>query len=100
MTSVCYGLDLRNYDTDIFRKTGQINLKWLIELYNAYPEKEKFFDYTQSKSMGNFDKLAGTARLREQIIAGVPEAEIRKGWEPGLKAFRKMREKYLLYKDK
>ncbi|HXH99940.1 MAG TPA: DUF1343 domain-containing protein [Sphingobacteriaceae bacterium] len=98
--SICYGLDLRNYDTTIFRKTGQINLKWLIELYKAYPQKEKFFDYTQSKSMGNFDKLAGTAKLREDIIAGVSEAEIRKSWEPGLKEFKRMREKYLLYPDK
>jgi uncharacterized protein YbbC (DUF1343 family) len=34
-----------------------------------------------------------------QIIDGTPEAEIRKSWEPGLKAFKEMRKKYLLYPD-
>ena len=94
----CYGLDLRNYDTSEFRKTGQINLKWLIELYQAYPKKEKFFDFKQSRQMSNFDKLAGVTLLREQIIAEKSEKEIRGSWEPGLSDFKKLRSKYLLYK--
>ncbi len=93
----CYGLDLRKYDTEIFRKTGQLNLQWLIELYKAYPDKEKFFDFKQSKQMNNFDKLAGNETLRNQIIAGKKESEIRKSWEPGLTAFKEKRKKYLLY---
>jgi len=93
----CYGLDLRKYDTAEFRKTGQINLKWLIELYQAYPFKEKFFDSKQSNQIGNFDQLAGTSLLREQIIAGKSEKEIRASWEPGLSEFKKLRMKYLLY---
>jgi len=28
----------------------------------------------------------------------MPETEIRKTWEPGLKAFKKIRAKYLIYK--
>ena len=94
---VCYGLDLRKYDTSEFRKTGQINLKWLMELYQAYPFKDKFFDYKQSNQIGNFDKLAGTTELKEQIIAGKSEKMIRDSWEPGLSDFKKLREKYLLY---
>jgi len=94
---VCYGLDLRKYDTSIFRKTGQINLSWLIEMYQAYPFKAKFFDFKQSNQMGNFDNLAGVVSLRQQIIAGKTEAEIRKSWEPGLSEFKQMRQKYLLY---
>jgi uncharacterized protein YbbC (DUF1343 family) len=94
---VCYGLDLRKYDTNVFRKTGQINIKWLIDLYKAYPNKEKFFDFRQSNQIGNFDKLAGTPLLKEQIIAGKSEKEIRASWEPGLNRFRMMRKKYLLY---
>ncbi len=96
--SLCYGIDLRNYDPDSFRKTGQLNLHWLIELYQAYPWKEKFFDASQSKQIGNFDKLAGVGSLRKQIIAGVPESAIRKSWEPALSEFKKRRKKYLLYK--
>jgi uncharacterized protein YbbC (DUF1343 family) len=95
--SLCYGLDLRNYNTESFRKTGKLNLDWLIELYQAYPQKEKFFDRSQSNQIGNFDKLAGTANLRKQIIAGLSETEIRKSWEPALSEFKKKRRKYLLY---
>ena len=94
---ICYGLDLRKYDTSEFHKTGQINLSWLIEMYQAYPFKEKFFDYKQSNQMGNFDKLSGVATLREQIIAGNSEKEIRNSWEPGLSTFKKLRKKYLIY---
>jgi uncharacterized protein YbbC (DUF1343 family) len=93
----CYGLDLRKYNTNKFRNTRQINLKWLMELYAAYPNKEKFFDYKQSNQMGNFDKLAGTENLRKQIIAGKTEEEIRQSWEPGLSQYKIMRKKYLLY---
>lgn len=28
---------------------------------------------------------------------GVPEAKIRKSWEPGLSQYKEMRKKYLLY---
>jgi uncharacterized protein YbbC (DUF1343 family) len=70
----------------------------MIEMYNAYPEKEKFFDMRQSKQMGNINFLAGTKKFKEQIIAGVSEEEIRKSWEPELSEFKKLRKKYLLYK--
>ena len=94
---VCYGLDLRDYDIERLRQSRQINLQWLMELYRAYPDKEKFFDRSQSRQMGDFNLLAGTENLKKQIIAGTSEAEIRQSWEPGLSAYKKMREKYLLY---
>jgi uncharacterized protein YbbC (DUF1343 family) len=94
----CYGLDLRNYDTSLLKNSKQINLKWMIEMYKAYPDKEKFFDMRQSKQMGNINFLAGTKKFKEQIIAGASEDEIRKSWEPKLSEFKKMREKYLLYR--
>ena len=97
--SVCYGLDLGSYQVNEFRKTRQINLHWLFEFYHAYPRKEIFFDPSQSKQIGNFDKLAGTSLLRRQIISGVSEKEIRASWEPGLSHFRSIRKKYLLYPD-
>lgn len=95
---VCYGLDLRNYNAEKLHKSGKINIKWMIDLYQAYPYKGKFFDRTQSKQMGNIDYLAGTTSFKEQIIAGKSEKEIRKSWEPGLSQYKKMRKKYLLYK--
>ena len=93
----CYGLDLRKEDVEQLRNKGQLNLEWLMEFYKAYPDKARFFDRSQSAQMGEFDKLAGTKNLREQIIAGKSEAEIRQSWEPGLSAFKHMRKKYLLY---
>lgn len=94
---VCYGLDLRKYDISKYRKKGQINIRWMMDLYKIYPHKEKFFDHTLSRQMLNIDILAGTTQFEEQIKAGTSEEEIRKSWEPGLSEYKKMRTKYLLY---
>ena len=97
VNKVCYGLDLRNYDTAKIRSDKALNLNWLIELYQAYPNKADFFNYKLSNQMNNFDKLAGDSSLRLQIIAGKSEKEIRASWEPGLTRYKTMRKKYLLY---
>jgi len=97
MNQVCYGIDLRKYDIGILLKQKKINLQWMMELYKAYPYKEKFFDYTQSKEMGNINKLAGSPLFKDQIVAGKSEEDIRKSWEPGLSQYKLMRKKYLLY---
>ncbi len=97
MNQVCYGLDLRNYDTEILRKEKRINLQWIKELYKAYPEKEKFFDHTQSREIGNVDFRTGDSNFRNQVINDVPDEEIRKSWEPALGNYKKMRMKYLIY---
>ena len=93
----CFGLDLRNYPVSRLRNSKQLDLKWMIEFYAAYPDKTAFFDFKQHPQMGNFDKLAGTSSLREQIIAGKTELEIRSSWEPALSQYKLMRKKYLLY---
>ncbi|MCF2516667.1 exo-beta-N-acetylmuramidase NamZ domain-containing protein [Dyadobacter sp. CY351] len=97
MDQECYGLDLRKYDIAKLEKSGKLNLAWIMDMYKAYPDKDRFFDMSQSKQMGNFDKLAGTENLKKQIIAGVSEEEIRKSWEPGLGNYKDMRKKYLIY---
>lgn len=97
MGKACYGLDLRNYNTDSLRITKRLNLQWMLDLYKAYPEKEKFFDRTQSKEIGNIDGLAGNAAFKQQVIAGKTVKEIQASWEPGLSAYKVMRKKYLLY---
>jgi len=97
MNQMCYGLDLRQYDVDLLRKKKQINLQWMMELYKASPNKEKFFDSKLSNQMGVIERLAGTALFRQQIIGGKSEKEIRESWEPGLGEYKVMRKKYLLY---
>ncbi|MDB5125217.1 MAG: hypothetical protein JWP94_3346 [Mucilaginibacter sp.] len=87
---LCYGIDLKNYNTSAIRATGKINLTWLIELYKAFPDKAHFFN-------AYFSKLAGTDKLRKQIEAGQTEQEIRASWEPELSKYKTMRKKYLLY---
>lgn len=96
--AVCYGLDLRKYDVNKLRESRQINLSWLIELYNAYPDKANFFTPGRAnQDISAFDLRIGTDQLRKQIIAGMSEADIRKSWEPGLQKFKAIRAKYLLY---
>ncbi len=97
MNEVCYGLDLRNYDTELLRKSKKINIKWIMELYKAHPYKEKFFDSKLSNQMNNIEIQIGSGLFRQQIIDGVPEAQIRASWEPGLSNYKLMRKKYLLY---
>ena len=97
MNEVCYGMDLRQYNTDLLRKSGKINIQWMMELYRNYPKKEAFFDRTISKQIGNIDYLSGDTAFKKQIMAGVPEKEIRASWEPKLGAYKQMRKKYLLY---
>ena len=97
MDQVCYGLDLRQYDTEQLRKSKKINLQWIMELYKAHPYKEKFFDSKLSKEMGTIERLIGSGLFRQQIIDGKTEKEIRASWEPGLSQYKKLRKKYLLY---
>ncbi len=93
----CYGLDLREVDVEQLRKSNQINLSWIIELYRAHPHKEKFFDSKLSNQMGVIERLIGSGQFRDQIVQGVSEEEIRKSWEPGLSNYKVMRKRYLLY---
>ncbi|WP_159470324.1 exo-beta-N-acetylmuramidase NamZ domain-containing protein [Dyadobacter sp. 3J3] len=97
MDTVCYGLDLRNYDVTLLRKSKQINLQWIMELYKAHPHKEKFFEKL-SDQMNSIEVQIGTGEFRQQIINGVSEKDIRASWEPSLSQYKNMRKKYLLYK--
>jgi uncharacterized protein YbbC (DUF1343 family) len=81
--SVCYG-------KRVVIEDNKIHLQYLIDMYNSYPEKEKFFS-------SFFDKLCGTTQLKEDIKAGKSEQEIRKQWEEPIKEYLKIRNKYLIY---
>ncbi|MBX2955053.1 MAG: DUF1343 domain-containing protein [Cyclobacteriaceae bacterium] len=82
---LCYGLDLREA-----KVKPQLDLSYLISFYRAFPDKDKFF-------ISYFEKLAGTAKLREQIQQGLDEAQIRESWRVDLEKFKELRKKYLLY---
>ena len=91
----CYGWDLSGTEDEVLKNVDKkIQLKWIIQAYKLFPDKENFF----LKSNG-FNRLAGNDVLMKQIKNGVSENEIRKSWEPALSRFKKIRRKYLLYKD-
>lgn len=99
---ICYGWDLSGTKDDVLVKTkNQIQLKWLLNAYNLFPEKEKFFILPKSGKMEEsfFNKLAGNNDLWQQIKEGKTEKEIKDSWEPKLGEFKQTRKKYLLYED-
>lgn len=90
---LCYGLVVAVDANTAHRITeNKLQLKWLLDAYKKFPEKDKFFN-------SFFAKLAGTTKLQEQIKNGWNEAEIRASWEPELQKFKKIRAKYLLYEE-
>jgi len=91
----CYGWDL----TKQTPPKDKIDLALIIEMYKSFPQKDNFFlaPKTKEPTAYFFNKLAGNANLMQQLKDGASEADIRKTWEPGLTAFKKIRKKYLLY---
>lgn len=85
---LCVGADLRDFVPS--EGWTRLQLRWILEAYDAFPEKSEFF-------LPYFETLAGTALLREQIEAGWDEQRIRSSWQPGLNNYFKIRKKYLIY---
>jgi uncharacterized protein YbbC (DUF1343 family) len=86
----CYGLDLRHSDY-IFEHPHQLELRWLLRFSKELKELN-FFEQ-------NFNYHSGNNEFQEQLKDGKSPEEIRKAWQPGIEAFKKIREKYLLYGD-
>ena len=83
-------IDLRNYASQ-----RAIDLQPLLQVYRHHcdnPNKPFFL------KNNFFDRLAGTSALRRQIEQGLSEPEIRASWQPALTEYKKIREKYLLYR--
>lgn len=88
----CYGNNLRSTAAP-----KGFSLKYVIAYYQAYRnlgKADKFFTRPEW-----FDLLIGNRTVRQQIIKGLDEEGIRAGWQEELEAYRKMREKYLIYPD-
>tara|TARA_Y100001970_G_C13428672_1_gene460032 strand:- start:288 stop:476 length:189 start_codon:yes stop_codon:yes gene_type:complete len=58
--------------------------------YREIEDKSQFFNKF-------FDKLAGTNKLRQDIVKGLSDYEIKKSWEKDIANFNKIRKKYLIY---
>jgi len=92
---VCYGWDLSGPLDEVLKKVdGKIQLKWFLEAYKLFPNKDSFF------LKNNFIyRLAGNDVFKQQVIDGKTEEEIKKSWEPALTEFKAIRKKYLEYED-
>lgn len=88
---LCRGTSLASISPDSIRAQGRLQLGHLIDSYKNFPHRGRFFNARF------FDLLAGSSKLRNQIIAGMTEQQIRSGWEDGLENFRSKRQKYMLY---
>lgn len=98
----CYGWNLSGTPEEVLKRVNnRVQIKYLLEAYRLFPNKAEFFILPKSGKPEDaaFNRLAGNATLMQQIKKGVPEKEIRKSWEPGLKRFKAIRKKYLLYPD-
>jgi len=89
----CYGKLLATDAEKAYRTiNGKLQLQYLIQAYQWYPDKTKFFN-------SFFEKLAGTGKLKEMIVKGMSEEEIRNSWQKDIATFKATRKKYLLYRD-
>jgi uncharacterized protein YbbC (DUF1343 family) len=71
-----------------------VQIKYILDAYHLFPGKDSFF-----LKNNFFNQLAGTDILMEQIKQQVNENDIRNSWKPLVDSFKKIRKKYLLYKD-
>ena len=83
---ICYGVDLRNEPLN-----QQFTLKYLLDAYQKSGKGKAFFS-------NYFNTLAGTDQLKKMIIEGKTALEIESSWQTDLDSYKKLREKYLIYK--
>ena len=82
---LCYGKDLTQISI-----SNKLEIKWLMDAYVQFPQKELFFKK-------GFERISGVSQLRKQIERGESEQVIRDSWKTGLDAFKKIRKRYLIY---
>ena len=82
---ICFGENLTSVNPP-----SKIELKWLLNAYSNFPEKDSFF-------LKGFERISGVSNLKKQLIEGASEKTIRDSWTDGLNEFKKIRTKYLLY---
>lgn len=91
---LCKGHNLHEFGSFYITSSRQLYLDWTVGLYEVCTDKPSFFNANLF-----FDKLAGTDKVRKQIIAGATQEQLRQSWQEELAAYKKMRSKYLLYTD-
>jgi uncharacterized protein YbbC (DUF1343 family) len=96
---VCGGVQQHLVDRSAYRplRTGVALLKAVRRLWpSSFRWREPPYEYETSRPA--IDVLAGTSRLREQVEADAPLAEIERRWKLDSRRFHALRAKYLLYR--
>lgn len=91
---ICTGYNVKHFGSFYMRKIKELYLFWICGMYNQFENKDEFF--LPNKFI---DLLAGTDKLRLEIIRGTPPSQIKKIWKKELESYKKVRSKYLLYED-
>ncbi len=86
---LCRGVDLSGMPLAEARDVG-FSLKYVMDACADLGMGDKFFTPM-------FEKLVGVGWVREMILAGAPEEEIRARWAPDVECYREKRVQYLLY---
>jgi len=89
----CVGYDLSG-TIDLNNPPTKLNFSWLLQMYKESSNSENFF-----KKNGYFENLAGTKKLRNQILSERTLDEITASWSDDLSQFKKVRKKYLIYPE-
>ncbi|MBO9572566.1 MAG: DUF1343 domain-containing protein [Chitinophagaceae bacterium] len=96
VNQLCFGWDEGGSSEQVLKKVhSRIQLTWLLRAYQLFPGKDSFF----INKGANFNRLAGNDILIQQVKNGFSEDLIRESWKAELDDFKKIRKKYLLYKD-
>jgi uncharacterized protein YbbC (DUF1343 family) len=85
----CNGYDVTTSVLDIYQNK-KMKLSFIMNAYQNFPNKSTFFN-------NYFKNLSGTKELKQMIIDGKSESEIRYSWESKLNEYKLKRQKYLLY---
>jgi len=99
--ATCRGIQVHVVDRDAFRPFGT----YLAILTHARRLAGHAFEWRREAYEFETERLAidlllGRADLRSQIEAAVPLEDMERSWSVELRAFRKLRERFLLYADR
>lgn len=81
----CYGYDLTKT-----KKLSKVDISFLINAYQNYPNKKEFFGKT-------FTIHAGNTKLQSQLENRLTAKEIEDSWKKEIHKFIKIRKKYITY---
>jgi uncharacterized protein YbbC (DUF1343 family) len=88
---MCNGVRISTTDRDRLEPYHS-GMKIVNEIHRLYPDDFQW-------KTAHFDRLCGTAAIREAITSGSSLSELRSKWQVELEEFREIRDKYLIYPD-